>query len=301
MPSQFLPQARTAHLIVQTLDDEILLFDSVADRAHVLNQTSAVVWKLANGKRTVEQLSQLTARELHAQPDTDLIWLALTQLSKANLLEQPATVVPLTAQLNRREFLQKAAMAAVIIPTVKTVSGPTVQQSVSCVQPGGSCQTTGDCCTPDLCIDNSCTCFTAGTLVWYSDGTQRAIETVALNDMVLARDEQTGLVAPQRVEKTYIHHNRAAFTLDFGASQIETTATHPFFTDTGWVKAIDLRAGMDCYLSVGARLTVQAVKHPLPHPTTVYNLQVAGTHTYFVGKQGVWVHNRTTMQDIPTK
>src|SRR5689334_21120456 len=81
MPSQFLPQARTAHLIVQTLDDEILLFDSVADRAHVLNQTSAVVWKLANGKRTVEQLSQLTARELQAQPDTDLIWLALTQLS----------------------------------------------------------------------------------------------------------------------------------------------------------------------------------------------------------------------------
>lgn len=300
MPGQFLPQARTAQLIVQPLDKEVLLFDSVTDKAHVLNETSALVWKLANGKRTVEQITQLAARELHTQPDTDLIWLALTQLSKANLLEQPAFAVPLTAQVTRREFLQKAAMAAAVIPVVKTISAPGAQQSASCKPVSSSCMSTAECCPPDGCVAGVCTCFTAGTPVWYHDGTQRPIETVQLGDLVLARDEQTGLVAPQHVEKTYIHHNRQAFTLDFGTSHIETTATHPFFTDTGWVKAVDLRAGMDCYLNDGARLTVQDVQHPLPHPQTVYNLQVAGFQTYFVGTQGVWVHNRTTVQDIPT-
>jgi hypothetical protein len=134
----------------------------------------------------------------------------------------------------------------------------------------------------------------------YSDGTRRAIETVRVGDRVLARDEFSGIVAPQRVEKTYIHHNREAFTLDFGSSALTTTATHPFYTDTGWVKAIDLRAGMDCYLENGSRITLQNVEHPLAQKQTVYNLQVAGFHNYFVGAQGVWVHNRTTIQDIPT-
>ena len=28
-----------------------------------------------------------------------------------------------------------------------------------------------------------------------------------------------------------------------------------------------------------------------PVTTTVYNIEVADTHTYFIGEQGVWVHN----------
>lgn len=300
MTGQFLPLARTEHLIVQLMDNEVILYDTATDKAHVLNATAALVWKLANGKRTVEQLTRLVARELHTQPDADLVWLALTQLSKANLLAQPAFAVPLSAQVTRREFLQKAAMAAAVIPVVKTMSAPSVQQSASCAQIGGTCLTSNDCCFQAFCDDGTCTCFTAGTLVLYHDGTRRPIETAAPDDLVLARDEHTGIVTPQRVEKTYIHHNRQAFTLDFGTSILETTATHPFYTNTGWVKAVDLRAGMDCYLNDGSRITVQEVKHPLPHPQTVYNLQVAGFHTYFVGNEGVWVHNRTTIQDIPT-
>jgi len=243
----------------------------------------------------------MVARELHGEPNQDLIWLALQQLSKADLLEQPVFALPMSARLSRREFLQKAAYAAVIIPVVKTISAPGVQQSASCAQPGEPCLTTADCCPIHTCQDNNtCSCFTAGTLVLYQDGTRRPIETVQFGDFVLARDEITGLVAPQSVEKTYIHHNRQAFTLDFGTSALDTTATHPFFTDKGWVKAVDLRAGMDCYLDDGSRITVQDVKHPIAHPQTVYNLQVAGFHTYFVGTQGVWVHNRTTINDIPT-
>lgn len=207
--------------------------------------------------------------------------------------------LPMTARLSRREFFQKAAYAAIIIPVVKTISAPGAQQSSSCVQPGFACTSSPECCFQNTCSGGFCSCFVAGTPVLFSDGTRRAIETVQFGDFVLARDETTGLVAPQAVEKTYIHHNRQAFTLDFGTSTLDTTATHPFFTDKGWVKAVDLRAGMDCYLEDGSRITVKDATHPIAHPQTVYNLQVAGFHTYFVGEQGVWVHNRTTINDIP--
>jgi len=63
MSVQFLPRARHENLIVQTMDDEILLFDTLTNQAHVLNQSAALVWKLSNGKRTVPELAQLIARE----------------------------------------------------------------------------------------------------------------------------------------------------------------------------------------------------------------------------------------------
>lgn len=300
MKTQFMPEARREYLIVQKVDDEILLYDTANDQAHILNPTSARVWNLANGQRTVSNIALLVARELHTQPQPELIWLALEQLSKAGLLQQRALPTMLTTKMTRREFLQKASLAAMAIPMVKTISAPTPQRAVSCAQPTDPCQVDGDCCTPAVCFQLQCTCFVAGTRVLFGDGIQRPIETIRVGDLVLAREEWSGIVAPQRVEKTYIHHNRETFTLDFGTSALGTTATHPFYTDKGWVKAIDLRVGMDCYSENGSRLTLLNVEHPLPHPQTVYNLQVAGFHTYFVGEQKVWVHNRTMVEDIPT-
>jgi hypothetical protein len=265
-----------------------------------LNPTSAVVWTLANGKRTVEQITQLAARELRAEPNAELVALALAQLSRANLIAQPASFVP-PMKLTRREFLQKASVAAMIIPVVKTISAPATQQVASCIPPFDPCAIGGPPCCESVCnpLNGQCPCFVAGTAVLYDDGSRRPIEQVRAGDLVLARDETTGIVAPQLVEKVYVHPDREAFTLDFGTGTLGTTATHPFYTDKGWVKAIDLRAGMDCYLENGSRLTIQKVEHPTEQRQTVYNLQVAGFHTYFVGQAGVWVHNRTTIEDIP--
>ncbi len=296
----YLPQARQDRLVIQPLGDELLLYDTSRDRAHVLNGTAAMVWRLADGHRTVEQIARRVAHETHGVPNTDLVWLALSQLARAGLIETQDPVLPATAKFTRREFLRQAALAAVVVPVVKTISVPSTQSAVSCVPAGGSCTVSGECCNAYSCSDNICTCFVAGTQVWYADGSLRPIEQVRVGDQVLARDEKTGMAAPQRVDKTFIHHDRTAFTLDFGTSALTTTATHPFYTDKGWVKAIDLRPGMDCYLKDGGRLKLERLDHPLPHPETVYNLQVAGYHTYFVGTEGVWVHNRTTIEDIPT-
>lgn len=292
MPTQFLPRARQENLIVQRMDDEIILYDTLTNEAHVLNQSAALVWKFSDGKHTIPQLTQLVARELHAQPNTELVELALRQLSRSGLLEQSRASLPATLNFTRREFLQKAALAAMVVPVVKTISAPTTQQANSCSGVGEPCQTAADCCEQIGCDTANHCCFVAGTSILYQDGTRRPIETVTVGDLVLARDEHTGVIAPQRVEKLYVHRERQAFTLNFGAGEIGTTAIHPFYTDSGWVHALDLRAGMDCYLSDGSRLTVRQVEHSSSQPQTVYNLQVANFHTYFVGNQGVWVHNK---------
>lgn len=292
MPREYTPIARSDNMIVQPLNDEIVLYDTRTDQAHVLNRTAAAVWKRADGRRTVADLTLLVAHDLDVQPNTEMVWFALGQLSKAGLLAQPAPL-PRTAALTRREFIQKAALAAAVIPVVKTISSPGAQQAASCVPDKGICSPTSECCWPCGCIDFICTCcFVAGTAVLYPDGTRRAIETVKIGDLVLARDEHSGVIAPQLVEKTYVHYDRESFMLDFGVGSLGTTATHPFYTDSGWLNSSELRAGMDCYRDDGSRLTIQKIERPRAQRQTVYNLEVANFHTYFVGEQGVWVHNK---------
>ncbi|HZQ07327.1 MAG TPA: PqqD family peptide modification chaperone [Anaerolineae bacterium] len=294
------PQARRNGLTIQPLGDEVLLYDSTNDKAHVLNQTSALVWELANGKRSVAVIAQRLAQERHTIPDEDLVWLALNQLSKAGLLQQSVAAPVRVTSMTRRDFLQKAALAAMVIPVVKTIQSPGYQQASSCV-PKLPCSTDDDCCFGLFCSVGNCVCFLPGTPILYHDGTRRPIETVKVGDLVLARDEKTGIMAPQRVDKTYVHNTQQSLWLDVNGEKIGTTATHPFYTETGWVKAIDLRTGMDCVADDGSRTMVQGVEHSLPHVHPVYNLEVSGYHTYFVGERGVWVHNRTTAADIPTQ
>jgi hypothetical protein len=269
----------------------LVLYDTRTNQAHVLNRTAAVVWKRADGRRTLSQLTRIVAQDLNAAPDRDLVLLALAQLSKAGLLDASATL-PMTPALTRREFLQKATLAAAAIPVVKTISTLDPQQIASCVPEGGACLTNEQCCDCFCNVFECDCCFVGGTQVLYCDGTRRPIETVNIGDLVLARDEHTGIVAPQLVEKTYVHYDREAFTLDFGTSALGVTATHPFYTDSGWLNSSELCAGMDCYLDDGSRLTIQNIKHPLAQKQTVYNLEVANFHTYFVGAQGIWVHNK---------
>jgi hypothetical protein len=76
---------------------------------------------------------------------------------------------------------------------------------------------------------------------------------------------------------------------------IGTTAEHPFYAaDKGWVPAKELRLGDRVLLESGNWLPVDGVADS-GRVETVYNLEVEGDHTYFVGDPGwgfaVWAHN----------
>jgi hypothetical protein len=83
-------------------------------------------------------------------------------------------------------------------------------------------------------------------------------------------------------------------------SNLKRPPEHPFWVaGKGWVAAKELAKGdrlitPDEKVAVVGEVRVEAVRGP---PVAVYNLEVEGTHTYFVGKSGVWVHNACRLHD----
>ncbi len=142
-------------------------------------------------------------------------------------------------------------------------------------------------------------CFAAGTLVQTDHGL-RAIETIKPGDMVLSRDEKTGRTAYKRVTavKTPTQDDLYTIEMDVPAGQevehhvdFQVTATHPWRTKDGhWVKTADLRNGMKVVRAYGAPAKIEWVRDTHKMAPT-YNLTVERYHTYFVGKDHIWVHN----------
>jgi hypothetical protein len=79
-------------------------------------------------------------------------------------------------------------------------------------------------------------------------------------------------------------------TLDSGES-IEATAEHPFYIKgKGWNPASSLKVGQALQLHNGTTVVITEIDTSV-RLEKVYNLTVANTHNYFVGGDGVLVHN----------
>jgi len=195
---------------------------------------------------------------------------------------------------------------------------------------GGFCASvcTGGCTCPggyNCGSDGSCQartgggCFVAGTRVALADGTSKPVEEVAVGDLVLGRSGANRLLAVIRPALGA----RPLFALNGGIPFV--TAGHPFLTEAGW-KAVDpdatatevpgLAVGR---LAVGDRLLALAglavpvgaggsgaeevevrvegvalealTAHAAAPATPLYNLRVAGDHTYVAN--GWLVHNKS--------
>ncbi len=136
-------------------------------------------------------------------------------------------------------------------------------------------------------------CFEAGTSVVTVDG-KKPIETIEPGDLVWSRDENSGEATWKPVVQTYVRHEHATLRLLLGTEtsdeSLSVTAEHPFWRyRDGWVAAGALAPG-DLVWSSGGWLEVRHVQDR-QFRTTVYNLEVEGFHTYFVGDAEVWVHN----------
>jgi hypothetical protein len=80
--------------------------------------------------------------------------------------------------------------------------------------------------------------------------------------------------------------------------EIRTTASHLFFTDSGWWKAAEnLKVGDKIINSKGElkTLIVKSIE-TLNEPERIYNLNVDQFHTYFVGESRLLVHNNCTAE-----
>lgn len=146
------------------------------------------------------------------------------------------------------------------------------------------------------CPGGECSCFVAGTAVATPAG-PRPIEALRPGDLVLSRDEATGESAWRPVVQTFVTPGRPVLDVELataaGASElVGVTPNHRFWVPgRGWTRAIDLDGGVEAMSAAGEAVTVGAISERAD-AATVFNLEVEGFHTYFVGRLQTLVHNQ---------
>ncbi len=137
------------------------------------------------------------------------------------------------------------------------------------------------------------TCFTGDTEVYTSDGLV-CIEDVQVGDEVWAYNSETGETELKEVLNVWVKETDEILHVSTSDGEtIDTTTNHPFYVEEkGWVAAGNLEIGDILCTVDGDKIEVtDTVLEKLAEPITVYNLEVADFHTYFVGEYGVLVHN----------
>jgi hypothetical protein len=158
-------------------------------------------------------------------------------------------------------------------------------------------------------------CFVAGTQIQMADGSTKSIDKIKVGDEVKSRDPATGKDKDEPVLRLYIHPAPQIMELHLSDGEVITcTPEHRFYVPSkGFEEAGTLSDGdrlvhdddaTSAHSTTAATavplkisdITWDAKATSLSAATTVYNFEVASTHTYFVGSKlgGVWVHNDCT-------
>ncbi len=131
-------------------------------------------------------------------------------------------------------------------------------------------------------------CFVAGTEVVTRRG-QRRIEQIVVGDLVLSRHVRSGELCWKPVLRTTTRPPEKTLSVAIGDERLRCTSGHLFWVSgDGWKKASQLTAG-DILHAAQEPMVVLKVKPEAIAPT--YNLEVADTGTYFVGKAMVMTHD----------
>jgi hypothetical protein len=158
-----------ANILFQKIENEVLLYDLNNHKAHSLNQTSALVYGFCDGTNSVVEISELMSKELKTLVSEDLVWLALKQLKRQDLLENAEDLTHQVAGLSRRELLKKGRLPSlVLLPLIITLVAPTSMMAASCTPFLAPCSgpLVGTCCPGSLCVQPlgicGCSCVSPG-------------------------------------------------------------------------------------------------------------------------------------------
>lgn len=144
----YVPRARQEDLVIEGLGDETLVYDMRSHKAHCLNRTAALVWNRCDGKATVSEMRVALEKEFHMPVDSDVVWLAIEQLSQAKLLSDRLPGSVSQQAMSRRAVIRKIGLgAAVALPLVTSILAPTTAEASTCLPAGAACTTGSQCCS----------------------------------------------------------------------------------------------------------------------------------------------------------
>jgi hypothetical protein len=134
-------------------------------------------------------------------------------------------------------------------------------------------------------------CFAANTLVETKTGAAPIVDVKA-GDFVLSQIIVTGEIQYALVMATTVRPANKVLVIHVGDDELECTLGHPFWVvGEGWKMAKELKVG-DQLQRLGGNETVTDIQQ-IEKETSAYNLVVAGTNNYFVGKGGILAHDNT--------
>ncbi len=149
------PLSKTEGFVVQKLKGETLVYNLETNKAICLNETSAIVWEMCDGKTSVPKIAEKITKKLRKPVAEDLIWLAIDQLKQEDMVDNSSELYKAFEGLSRREIIRKVGFASVVaMPIISSVVAP----SAAAAQSGGVAPF--DCSDPNNlgtgCIHGSC-------------------------------------------------------------------------------------------------------------------------------------------------
>jgi hypothetical protein len=140
MTTSRMPKAKTERLIVREIDGETLVYDQSRHAASCLNEFAARVWRECSGEISVAAIAAALGEDERA------VWLALHQLTKAQLLTEAIALPPdMSAAKSRREVAGQLGLGAAAFVT--SIVAPMPAQALSCGGLGAPCTVTSQCCS----------------------------------------------------------------------------------------------------------------------------------------------------------
>ena len=109
-----IPIARNKNIVVQETGDELLVYDTEANRAVCLNPTSAMVWKHCDGSQSPWEIGKALRKELGKPVSEDIVWLALKQLDDENLLDEVEDLESRLKDISRTEAIEQIGLSSAI-------------------------------------------------------------------------------------------------------------------------------------------------------------------------------------------
>jgi hypothetical protein len=151
--SKIKPLARKNDIVIQEFGNEILIYDLKSNKAYNLNETSALIWQLSNGERTISEIAQNLSQIYNSQLSEEFVCLALEQFRKDKLVENQNEITGLLGGVSRREIIRKVGLASLItLPIVSNLVAPTSAsaQSSTCFDTCQCPNATVSFCSPSV-------------------------------------------------------------------------------------------------------------------------------------------------------
>jgi hypothetical protein len=129
MRSDETPRSIQRNISIQHVGVETLVYDEVHHKAFCLNRSSSVIWRLADGVRTVDQIRDAASIDLGVEVGEELVRYALEELRRDGLIEALSTVQT-GPEISRRAILRSLGVGgALLLPIVAAVIAPPAAQA----------------------------------------------------------------------------------------------------------------------------------------------------------------------------